>query len=54
MSGGDQVSVEMKQQRAVMAALPEDTRRAFRYMNLISKMQSGDTMLMMPFELRIK
>ena len=47
-------SPQMKQQRAVLAALPQDARRAFRYALLLDKMKSGDAMLLMPFELRIK
>ena len=39
---------------AVLAALPEDARRAVRYMALLDKMKSGDSMLLMPFDLRIK
>jgi protease IV len=43
-----------QQQRAVFAALPEDARRALRYMTLLDQMKSGQSMLVMPFELRIK
>ncbi|HXM35257.1 MAG TPA: S49 family peptidase, partial [Pyrinomonadaceae bacterium] len=45
---------ELKQQRAVLAVLPEDARRAFRYAALLDKMKSGDAALVMPFDLRIK
>jgi len=38
----------------VLAALPEDTRRAFRYMQMMDRMKNGDTMLVMPFDIRIK
>jgi hypothetical protein len=44
----------MKQQEAVMATLPEDARRAVRFMALMDRMKSGDSMLLMPFDLRIK
>lgn len=47
-------SPELKQQRAVLAALPEDARRAFRYAALLDKMKHGDAALVMPFDLRIK
>jgi protease IV len=47
-------SPELKQQRAVLAVLPEDARRAFRYAALLDKMKSGDAALVMPFDLRIK
>ena len=57
MSGGDDASTETKtrqQQAAVFAALPEDAQRALRYMALLDRMKSGDSMLLMPFDLRIK
>ena len=41
-------------QAAVLDALPADVRRAFRYASLLDKMQQGQAMVMMPFELRIK
>lgn len=41
-------------QAAVLEALPADVRRAFRYASLLDKMQQGQAMLMMPFDLRIK
>jgi hypothetical protein len=44
----------MEQQRAVMAALPEDPRRALRFMALMDRMKSGESMLLMPFDLRVK
>jgi len=47
-------SPELKQQRAVLAVLPEDARRAFRYAALLDKMKHGDAALVMPFDLRIK
>ena len=40
--------------KAVMAALPDDARRAVRYMALLDRMKSGESMLLMPFDLRIK
>src|ERR1700730_11262881 len=46
-------SPELKQQRAILAVLPEDARRAFRYAALLDKMKSGDAALVMPFDLRI-
>jgi protease-4 len=54
LNPGDRTSTERQQQRAVMAALPEDARRAFRYMKLLDQMKSGQSMLVMPFELRIR
>jgi protease-4 len=54
LSEGDETQAKVKQQQAVLAALPEDARRAVRYMALLDKMKSGDSMLLMPFDLRIK
>ena len=45
---------QLRQQRAVLASLPDDARRAFRYTMLLDKMKEGDAMLLMPFDLRIK
>ena len=44
----------LRQQRAVMASLPEDARRALRYTMLLDKMKAGDAALVMPFDLRVK
>jgi protease-4 len=52
--GGDNSNTQVEQQRAVLAALPEDARRAFRYMALMDRMKNGESMLLMPFDLRIK
>jgi len=54
MSEGDETHAQMKQQEAVMAALPDDARRAVRYMALLDRMKSGESMLLMPFDLRVK
>jgi protease-4 len=54
LSEGDETRAQMRQQQAVMAALPEDARRAVRYMALLDRMKSGESMLLMPFDLRIK
>ena len=53
-SQGDETHVQMKQREAVLATLPEDARRAARYMALLDRMKSGESMLLMPFDLRIK
>jgi protease-4 len=47
-------NTQKEQQRAVLAALPEDARRALRYMALLDRMKSGESMLLMPFDIRIK
>jgi protease-4 len=52
--GGENSNTQTEQQRAMYAALPEDARRALRLMAMMERMQNGDTMLMMPFDLRIK
>jgi protease IV len=52
--GGENSNTELEQQRVVMAALPEDARRAFRFMQLMDRMKNGETMFLMPFDLRIK
>ena len=51
---GDSANTQVEQQRAVLAALPEDARRALRYMALMDRMKNGETMLVMPFDIRIK
>ena len=52
--GGENSNTQIEQQRMVYASLPEDARRALRYMALMDKMKNGDTMLVMPFDLRVK
>jgi hypothetical protein len=37
-----------------MESLPADVRRAFRYAELLDRMQQGEAMVMLPFELQIK
>jgi protease-4 len=50
----DETRVEMQQRRAVLSVLPEEGRRAVRYMMLLDRMKQGESMLLMPFDLRIK
>ena len=52
--GGENSNTEVEQQRAVLAALPEDARRAFKYMQLMDRMKNGESMYLMPYDLRIK
>jgi protease-4 len=52
--GGENSNTQVQQQQAVLAALPEDARRAFRYMALMDRMKNGESMLLMPFDLRVK
>ncbi len=55
LSGGsDNSNTQVEQQRAVYAALPEDARRALRYMQLMDKMKNGESMMLMPFDIRVK
>lgn len=52
--GGENSNTKLEQQRMVYASLPEDARRALRYMALMDRMKNGDTMLIMPFDVRVK
>ncbi|MDQ3472153.1 MAG: S49 family peptidase, partial [Acidobacteriota bacterium] len=54
LNTGHSTSVEVQQQRAIAAALPEDARRAFRFMRLMDQMKNGQTMLLMPYDLRVR
>jgi protease-4 len=54
LSGGENSNTQIEQQRAVFAALPEDARRALRYMQLMDRMKNGESMLVMPFDLRVR
>lgn len=54
---GDDTSAQTKEemaQQALFDSLPADARRAFRYTQLFDRMQRGEAMLMLPFELEIK
>jgi protease-4 len=48
------VSAEYKAQKALADSLPADARRALRYVELFDRMQRGEAMLILPFELEIK
>jgi protease-4 len=52
--GGENSNTEVEQQRAVVAALPEDARRALRFMALMDRMKNGESMLLMPYDIRVK
>jgi len=55
LSGSDDnTNTQVEQQRAMLAALPEDARRAFRYMALMERMKNGETMFVMPYDIRVK
>lgn len=54
---GDQSASDLKAeqaQAAVLESMPADVRRAFRFAAMLDKMQKGEGMLMLPFELQIK
>jgi protease-4 len=53
-NSGEESSVEAEQQRSVFNSLPEDVRRTLRYASIMERMQRGEAMAMMPFELRIR
>jgi len=54
LSEGSETRTQVKQREAVLATLPDDVRRAVRYMALLDRMKSGESMLLMPFDLVIK
>ncbi|HYY41104.1 MAG TPA: signal peptide peptidase SppA [Pyrinomonadaceae bacterium] len=47
-------SVNDAQQRALVAALPADVRRTLRYAAVLDRMQRGEIMAMLPFDIEIK
>ena len=51
---GDEQTRIKTQRQAVLSALPEDSRRALRYMTMLDRMKTGESSLMMPFDLQIK
>ena len=53
-TSNDNTNTRLEQQRAIAASLPEDARRALRFMAMMDRMRNGDRMLVMPFDLRIK
>jgi protease-4 len=50
----DSVSSKTRQQRAMVETLPADVQRALRYTAIFDRMQRGETMALMPFDLQIK
>jgi protease-4 len=55
LSGGrDQARIKAEQQQALRAALPEDARRALRYMTMLDHMKNGEAWLMLPFDVVVK
>jgi protease-4 len=45
---------EFKAKKALADSMPADVRRALRYAEILDRMQKGEAMTMMPFELEIK
>jgi len=53
--GGEaEVTAEQKAQQALLESLPEDARKAFKFVKLFDQMKRGESMLLMPFELEIR
>ena len=51
----DSADLKTRQAQAALASsLPEDARNALRYAELFDRMQKGEAMMMMPFDLKIK
>ena len=55
-SGEDETTTttQMKQQQAMLAAMPEDMRQAFRYLQIMDRVKSGEAVYLLPFSLRIR
>ena len=49
-----EVKANKEAQKAIAEALPADVRKAFRYAELFNRMERGEAMTMLPFELDIK
>jgi protease-4 len=51
----DASAAKMRQQRAaILSAMPEDMRRAFRYALVLDRMKHGEVMAMLPYDLKIE
>lgn len=49
-----EVKANKEAQKAIADALPPNVRKAFRYVELFNRMERGEAMTMLPFELEIK
>ena len=47
-------TAEVKQQAALLAAMPEDMRRTFRYMQMMDRVKGGHSAYLLPYSLRIR
>jgi protease-4 len=45
---------EMKQQQAMLAAMPEDVRHAFRFLQIMDRAKRGEAAYLLPYSLRIR
>jgi len=45
---------EMKQQQAMLSAMPEDVRHAFRFLQMMDRAKRGEAAYLLPFSLRIR
>jgi protease-4 len=50
----DETSARIKQEEAMLKALPEDARQALRIAQMFDQMKRGEAMLIAPFEVEIK
>lgn len=50
----DDASTEIRAQKAMLDALPEDVRRMFRFSYLFDRLKTGDALTLLPFDLRIR
>lgn len=53
-SQDDSELAAQRTQKALADSMPADIRKAFRYAELLDRMQKGEVMMMMPYELEIK
>ncbi len=52
--GDDEVTVEAERPNATINALPEEVRRRLAYLSLFEHISRGETMAMLPYDLRIR
>ncbi len=55
-SGADEAeaNAQLKQQQTMLAAMPEDVRHAFRFLQIMDRVKKGEAAYLLPFSLRIK
>jgi protease-4 len=53
--GDEEATIRADEQRAaVLRSLPEDVQRSLRYLSLFERVRRGETMAMLPYDLRIR